>query len=122
MILTSTRYTYLLTGSSTIYLSHSIVEAYTFNFDVSGRAYSLQYLATNEHRKYHKIPGTDVSVPVMTLDADLERLSLHGKKTFDPVSDASKQGRVPTLGEVKKSLKVRDLDSYDVRMLTGYVL
>lgn len=45
----------------------------------------------------------------MTLDADLERLSLHGKKkTFDPVSDASKQGRVPTLGEVKKSLKVRD--------------
>lgn len=45
----------------------------------------------------------------MTLDADLERLTLHGKKkTFDPVSDASKQGRVPTLGEVKKSLKVRD--------------
>ena len=44
----------------------------------------------------------------MTLDADLERLSLHVKKTFDPVTDASREGRVPTLGEVKKSLKVRD--------------
>ncbi|KAH9843171.1 HORMA-domain-containing protein [Rhodofomes roseus] len=67
---------------------NNIVEAYTFNFD------------------YHKIPGTDITVPVMTLDADLERLSLHGKhKTFDPVSDATRQGRVPTLGEVKRSLK-----------------
>lgn len=87
--------------------SHSIVEAYTFNFDVSRCAYSLQHIA-DERRQYYKIPGTDISVPVMTLDADLERLSIHRKKAFDPVSDASKQGRVPTLGEVKKSLKVRD--------------
>ncbi|KAH9930747.1 uncharacterized protein B0H18DRAFT_1116858 [Fomitopsis serialis] len=66
---------------------NNIVEAYTFNFD------------------YQKIPGTDITVPVMSLDADLERLSLNGKKTFDPVSDATRQGRVPTLGEVKRSLK-----------------
>ncbi|EED82474.1 predicted protein [Postia placenta Mad-698-R] len=60
----------------------NIVEAYTFNFN------------------YYKVPGTDVSVPVMSLDAELQNLSLSGaKKMRDPVSEAAAEGRVPTLGE-----------------------
>ena len=47
-------------------------------------------------------------MPVMSLGDDLMKLSLAGKrKNADPVSDATKRGHVPTLGEVKRSLKVR---------------
>lgn len=43
----------------------------------------------------------------MSLDAELQNLSLSGaKKMRDPVSEAAAEGRVPTLGEVKRSLKV----------------
>lgn len=36
------------------------------------------------------------------------KLSISGKKKVgDPVADASKKGKLPTLGEVKRSLKVR---------------
>ncbi|KZT09612.1 HORMA-domain-containing protein [Laetiporus sulphureus 93-53] len=68
---------------------NNIVEAYTFSFE------------------YHKISGTDVVVPVMSLDADLEKLSISGGKIkgIDPVTDASRHGRIPTLGDVKRSLK-----------------
>ncbi|CAL1707531.1 unnamed protein product [Somion occarium] len=65
---------------------NNIVEAYTFNFH------------------YHAIPGTTSVVPVMSLGDDLMKLSLSGKKA-DPVADASKKGKIPTLGEVKRSLK-----------------
>ncbi|TCD71215.1 DNA binding protein [Steccherinum ochraceum] len=61
---------------------NNIIEAYTFNF------------------RYHSIPGTSSVVPIMTLGEDLMNMSLS-----DPVVDATKQGRIPTLGEVKKSLK-----------------
>ncbi|KAG2020134.1 hypothetical protein CC2G_005502 [Coprinopsis cinerea AmutBmut pab1-1] len=67
----------------------NIVEAYTFNF------------------KYHKIPGTDTMAPVMTLGNDLENMSLNGSshRPKDPVAEAVHQGRLPTLREVKKSVK-----------------
>ena len=42
----------------------------------------------------------------MTLGDDLMKLSLSGKNS-DPVADATKKGKVPTLGEVKRSLKVK---------------
>jgi meiosis-specific protein len=44
----------------------------------------------------------------MSLGDDLMKLSLSGgkKKDVDPVANASKKGRLPTLGEVKRSLKV----------------
>ncbi|KAF7792377.1 hypothetical protein EIP86_003414 [Pleurotus ostreatoroseus] len=42
----------------------------------------------------------------MTLGEDLMKLSISGPKQADPVANASKQGKVPTLGEVKRSLKV----------------
>ncbi|TFY66672.1 hypothetical protein EVG20_g4411 [Dentipellis fragilis] len=67
---------------------NNIVEAYTFNF------------------KYHTIPGTNTVVPIMSLGEDLMRMSLNGQKPAgDPVTEATKQGKAPTLGEVKMSLK-----------------
>lgn len=51
----------------------------------------------------------------MSLGDELMKLSLSGKKKGnDPVADASKQGKLPTLGEVKRSLKVCN-SSDDVR-------
>ncbi|KAJ3866805.1 HORMA domain-containing protein [Lentinula novae-zelandiae] len=62
----------------------SIVEAYTFNF------------------QYHTIIGTDIVVPVMSLSDDMRRMSLKGK---DPVAEAAKRGAIPTLRDVKRSVK-----------------
>ena len=47
--------------------------------------------------------------PVMTLGNDLENMSLNGSshRPKDPVAEAVHQGRLPTLREVKKSVKVR---------------
>ena len=42
----------------------------------------------------------------MSLGDDLMKLSISGGKRADPVSDATKKGKIPTLGEVKRSLKV----------------
>ncbi len=56
--------------------------------------------------QYYNIPGTDVTIPVMTLGEDLMNLSISGCKHADPVANATKKGKVPTLGEVKRSLKV----------------
>lgn len=48
----------------------------------------------------------------MTLGDDLMKMSLSdAQSSKDPVSAATKTGRVPTLGEVKKSLKV-SVDSW----------
>ncbi|KAJ2929981.1 hypothetical protein H1R20_g7105, partial [Candolleomyces eurysporus] len=66
----------------------SIVEAYTFNF------------------KYHTIPGTDAAIPIMSLGEDLQRMSIDGsKRPVDPVAEAIQMGRVPTMREVRKSVK-----------------
>ncbi|KAG9226586.1 hypothetical protein CCMSSC00406_0006189 [Pleurotus cornucopiae] len=63
---------------------NNIVEAYTFNF------------------QYHKIPGTNIAIPVMTLDEGVKNMSLNGR---DPVVDAVKGGKPPTLRDVKRSVK-----------------
>lgn len=34
------------------------------------------------------------------------QLSLSGSRSHDPVADATRSGKIPTLGEVKRSLKV----------------
>ncbi|KAF8136509.1 HORMA domain-containing protein [Boletus edulis] len=74
-----------------IYLDHkdpnNIVEAYTFNF------------------QYHKVAGTDTVVPIMFLGDQLSKMSLH-RMDGDPVVDALKRGSLPTLGDVKRSLKL----------------
>lgn len=54
------------------------------------------------------MPGSDVAVPVMSLGDELTKLSISGKRRereVDPVAEATKNGKVPTLGEVKRSLK-----------------
>ncbi|KAJ3013263.1 hypothetical protein NUW54_g1639 [Trametes sanguinea] len=66
---------------------NNIVEAYTFNFS------------------YCKVPGLNSAVPVMSLGEDMMNLSLSGSRSQDPVADAARRGKVPTLGEVKRSLK-----------------
>ncbi|KAJ4466587.1 HORMA domain-containing protein [Lentinula lateritia] len=63
---------------------NNIVEAYTFNF------------------QYHTIIGTEIVVPVMSLSDDMRRMSLKGK---DPVAEAAKRGAIPTLRDVKRSVK-----------------
>ncbi|KAJ3722802.1 HORMA domain-containing protein [Lentinula guzmanii] len=79
---------YLRSFIFAIYLDNNdpnnIVEAYTFNF------------------QYHKLAGTDVVVPVMSLSDDLRRMSLLGK---DPVAEAARRGATPTLRDVKRSVK-----------------
>ncbi|KAI0707776.1 HORMA-domain-containing protein [Earliella scabrosa] len=67
---------------------NNIIEAYTFNFS------------------YCEVPGTTEVVPVMTLGDEMMNLSLSGSRQVqDPVAEATKRGKVPTLGEVKRSLK-----------------
>ncbi|KAI0647405.1 HORMA domain-containing protein [Trametes meyenii] len=67
---------------------NNVVEAYTFNFS------------------YCKVPGSMDTVPVMSLGEDMMNLSLSGSRpSHDPVADATRKGKIPTLGEVKRSLK-----------------
>lgn len=67
----------------------NIVEAYTFNF------------------RYHKLPGSNTAIPIMTLGDDLQRSrsGIHD----DPVAEATQKGLNPTLRDVKKSVKVLEL-------------
>lgn len=67
---------------------NNIVEAYTFNF------------------RYHKIPGTNTVVPILSLGDQLSQLSLGYAGSEEPMAKSSKQGKQPTLGEVKRSLKL----------------
>ncbi|KIP10850.1 hypothetical protein PHLGIDRAFT_64843 [Phlebiopsis gigantea 11061_1 CR5-6] len=61
---------------------NNIVEAYTFNFH------------------YYTMPGSNIPIPVMSLGDDLMKLSISGKKNVnDPVADATRKGKLPTLGE-----------------------
>ncbi len=84
----------------------SIIEAYTFKFEVyfllSSLRPSLIVLS-----QYRRISGTEVIVPIMSLGEDMEKLSLgDGAHSKDPFLLANAQGRLPTLKDVKKSLKV----------------
>ncbi|EKM82502.1 hypothetical protein AGABI1DRAFT_52691 [Agaricus bisporus var. burnettii JB137-S8] len=80
---------YLRSFIFAIYLDNkdpnNIVEAYTFNF------------------RYHKIPECDTVIPIMTLGKDLQHLKAGVLE--DPVTEATEKGRVPTLRDVKKSVK-----------------
>ncbi|KAF8912012.1 HORMA domain-containing protein [Gymnopilus junonius] len=83
---------YLRSFIFAIYLDNkdpnNIVEAYTFNF------------------KYHTIPGSGVTLPVMSL-ASGQNVPLDKRKAAieDPVSMAIMKGRTPTLKDVKMSVK-----------------
>ncbi|KAH0583612.1 hypothetical protein H2248_009230 [Termitomyces sp. 'cryptogamus'] len=81
---------YLKSFIFAIYLDHNdpnnIIEAYTFNF------------------QYHTSPDTGVTIPIMTLGEDLRQMSLNNARD-SPVTEAAKRGKVPTLLDVKKSVK-----------------
>ncbi|KLO19215.1 DNA-binding protein [Schizopora paradoxa] len=66
---------------------NNIIEAYTYNFT------------------YYTLPGTTTTVPIMTLDNQLSNLSLGTKGRGDPVARATLEGKAPTLGDVKQSLR-----------------
>jgi meiosis-specific protein HOP1 len=84
----------------------SIIEAYTFNFEVYFPS-SFLGLPLIISSQYRRIAGTDVVVPIMSLGEDLKRLSLgDGGYSKDPILLASAEGRLPTFKDVKKSLKV----------------
>lgn len=55
--------------------------------------------------KYYKVAGTDTVVPIMSLGDRLSKMSLR-RVDGDPVVNALKRGNLPTLGDVKRSLKV----------------
>ena len=59
--------------------------------------------------QYYNLGGSDGAVPIMSLGEDLQNMSLDGPrsiKQIDPVEDAIQKGRAPTIGDVKKSLRV----------------
>ncbi|KZV65910.1 DNA-binding protein [Peniophora sp. CONT] len=67
---------------------NNLAEAYTFEFT------------------YVRVPGTDTVVPIMSLGEDMSKMKLHdGVASRDPVVRAIAQSRVPTLADVKRSLK-----------------
>jgi meiosis-specific protein HOP1 len=85
----------------------SIIEAYTFNFEVYFSVIFL-CLPLTILSQYRRIAGTNLVVPIMSLGEDLEKLSLgDGGHSKDPILLASAEGRLPTFKDVKKSLKVR---------------
>ncbi|CAE6471629.1 unnamed protein product [Rhizoctonia solani] len=65
---------------------NNLVEAYTFTIS------------------YQKVADTDVTAPVMSLATNISRMGLMDGE--DPVSAATTNGRVPTLGDVKRSIRL----------------
>jgi hypothetical protein len=74
----------------------------------------LILLAPNQ---YHTIPGTNTVVPIMSFGNHLQKAPSRGPKHLgrDPIAEAAMKGRVPTLRDVKRSVKVRQsLNGYRV--------
>jgi meiosis-specific protein len=58
--------------------------------------------------QYHTVPGTDLVIPLMTLGEEVTTVTRNSSTQIlvDPVAEAVKRGKAPTLGDVKKSVKV----------------
>ncbi|KAG6909639.1 hypothetical protein DXG01_016421 [Tephrocybe rancida] len=56
---------------------------------------------------YHVSPESGVTIPIMTLGDDLRQMSLNNARD-NPVTEAAKKGKAPTLLDVKKSVKAGD--------------
>ena len=54
--------------------------------------------------QYHTLPGTDTVIPIMSFEEGVRRTST--EPFVDPVAEAVKRGKTPTLRDVKKSVKV----------------
>lgn len=73
----------------------SVVEAYTFNFS------------------YHRVPGTNISIPLFSIDEQMRDMKI-GNQVGGPLATAALNGKEPTLGDVKKSVKVCPFSSIHV--------
>jgi len=62
------------------------------------------------------------TIPIMTLDNQLKGLSIDGSGSLDPASRSAFQGKVPTLGDVKQSLRVRPCEYPYYKMAKSNVL
>ncbi|KAI5120474.1 hypothetical protein M0805_006494 [Coniferiporia weirii] len=84
------------------YLKSFIFAIYLDNEDPNNIVEAYTYTLT-----YHTVPGTEITVPILSLDDQLNSLSLngHSKTAADPVALATLKGRAPTLGDVKQSVK-----------------
>lgn len=56
--------------------------------------------------QYHKLQGHDIAFPVMTLDGGKKP---RRQQSEDAVAKAIREGKVPTLLDVKSSVKVSEL-------------
>ncbi|CAE6502722.1 unnamed protein product, partial [Rhizoctonia solani] len=65
---------------------NNLVEAYTFTIS------------------YQKVADTDITAPIMSLATNISQMGLIDGE--DPVSTATTNGRVPTLGDVKRSVRL----------------
>jgi meiosis-specific protein HOP1 len=68
--------------------------------------YKVVFINDQRSSQYHTIDGTNTVVPIMSIDEDFEKLALSGANSFDPITAASMKGKKPSLGEVKRSIKV----------------
>lgn len=61
-----------------------------------------------------------MTVPVMSLDDRLNRMSLDGRSKLeaDPVTTATLKGKAPTLGDVKQSVRV----SLSCNLITSLII
>jgi hypothetical protein len=126
MIQTSKR-AYTSIFGLTNFLIVSIVEAYTFNFHVIVVPW-IEYYVTDiplYFCQYHTIPGTSMVVPIMSYGNRLQKTPSRDTRRLngDPVAEAILNGKVPTLRDVKRSVKVRKISitcwELDHRFLVG---
>ncbi|EJD02237.1 DNA-binding protein [Fomitiporia mediterranea MF3/22] len=85
------------------YLKSFIFAIYLDNADPNNIVESYTYNLT-----YYTVPGTSTTVPVMSLDDRLNDLSLNPSSKLndsDAVAKAISNGKAPTLGDVKQSVK-----------------
>ena len=105
------------------FLIVSIIEAYTFNFHVIVIPCIECYVTDIAlyFCQYHTIPGTSMIVPIMSYGNRLQKTPSRDIRQLsgDPVAEAILNGKVPTLRDVKRSVKVRifsiacqELDTY----------
>lgn len=94
----------------TLIVTHysSIIEAYTYKINVSPSLRVTLRSWSNNLTQYFEIAGTGVVVPLLSLDDQMNKMSLKGSKVKDPVANATMSGKAPTLRDVKDSVRVSE--------------
>ncbi|KAF8809119.1 hypothetical protein BYT27DRAFT_7095073 [Phlegmacium glaucopus] len=89
------------------YMEYGIFDALEKNY-LQSFIFAIYLVWDIRGHQYHTLPGSDLSIPVMSLGEDLENLSVDqkSKNIEDPVAKAIRSGKAPTVKDVKMSLKV----------------